>query len=181
MSQTYRNNPLLQVPKHILYRRPLHPELFMISDRRVHRLGDYEAESWLLQGGHVVRFTSENTNLVEVTIDGGDHLPETGMVQVLPCYGERDHEQDPIDGVGYMTSLQTESLSENLYNATLDELVQFGEETGAMFRTWQTAAGTAMAMVDVQRYRREFHVQGYHLNPDGGQVLRTQSVFEIIL
>ena len=180
MNQSLKHNPLLQVPKHILYRRPLHPELFAIKDRRVIRHGDYEAECWLMENGHAVRFSIDSASLMEVCVEGGDHLPETGMVQILPCFGERDHEQDPIGGVGYMTSLQTENLSENLYNSTLEELIQFAEETGAMYQSWHTAAGKTLFVLDVQRYRREFHVQAYHLRPDGGSVLRTQSVFEIV-
>jgi len=36
-----------------------------------------------------------------------------------------------------------------------------------------------LSVVDVQRYNREIHVQGYHMRSDCGLVLRTQSIFQI--
>ena len=38
--------------------------------------------------------------------------------------------------------------------------------------------GRGMSIVDVQRYAKELHVQGFHLLSEGGLVLRTQALFE---
>ena len=37
-----------QFARLMLYRRPLHPELFDLQERRLDRHGDYEIESWLV-------------------------------------------------------------------------------------------------------------------------------------
>lgn len=171
--------PLQEIPKLILYRRPLHPELFKLHARRVDRHSGYEAESWLVEGGHVVRFHYQGTTLLEVCMSHCDHLPESGFLHALPCIGERDYEHAPVGGVGYITSLQTENLSENLYSATYREMMEFAEESGAISFTWDSPAGKNLSVLDVQRYRGEFHVQSYHLTAEGGSVLRTQTMFEV--
>jgi hypothetical protein len=120
-------------------------------------------------------------------------LPEDGQVALFPCVGERDY-QHRFDGtdVAYALSFQTENLSETLFDSTYEELKAFGHESGALVHEWQTnghapspatappkaSTGRGMSIVDVQRYAREVHVQGYHLLSEGGLVLRTQALFE---
>jgi len=181
MSSVSAKSSSAQLYRMMLYQRPLHPELFPLEIRRTDRHGDYEVELWVSCGGHVVRFGALGDVLTEVVIEAGDHLPETGLVHALPCLGEKDFElEEPPGHVGYVTTIQTETLSDNLYNSTLREMVDFARETGALSQQWQTAAGTNLSVLDFQKYRKEFHIQSYHLLAAGGTVLRTQSIFEII-
>ena len=104
----------------MVYRRPLHPELLDLQGRRLYRHGDgeYEAECWVAPLGHIVRFQVDKSVLTEVVIEKGDHLPETGLVHALACLGEKDYQLDDDDDnnrINYVTTLQTEALSENLY------------------------------------------------------------------
>jgi len=151
--------PLTQIPKLMLYRRPLHPELFSFKSRRVDRHGDYEVESWLVDGGHVVRFVLDGQSLVEAVLE--------------------EYEYDGDGKLNYFTTLQTESLTENLYLATYREMKDFARETGGLNHEVQTPSGPNLVVLDCQKYKKEFHVQGYHLTAHNGNVLRTQSVFEI--
>lgn len=170
-----------QVLRLMVYRRALHPELFDLQARRTDRHGDYEAENWITAGGHVVRFQYDGQVMSETVLEKGDHLPETGLVHALPCVGEKDYEFEPDGKIGYVTTIQTESLTDNLYTATLREMQEFARETGSLCHDWQDAAGVpALSMLDVQKYRREFHIQSYHLMGGSGLVLRTQSIFEIL-
>ncbi|MEM7624554.1 MAG: DUF2617 family protein [Planctomycetota bacterium] len=163
----------------MLYRRPLHPELFDLQGRRTDRHGEYEIESWLTPAGHVVRFAVENQQMTETVIDSGNHLPETGLVHALPCLGEKDFEMEPEGRFGYFTTIQTETLTDNLYQATLREMQEFAHETGSLHHRWDTDYGTNLSVLDAQKYKREYHVQSYHLVASNGTVLRTQSIFEI--
>ncbi|QDU71148.1 hypothetical protein Pan265_09970 [Mucisphaera calidilacus] len=164
----------------MLYSRPLHPELFDLQARRMDHHGEYEIETWLIPGGHVVRFQIPDQHLTETVIDRGDHLPENGLVHALPCMGEKDYEMEQQDRLVYVTTVQSESLTENLYNATLKEMTDFAEETGSVSFDWKDAQGTeCLSLVDSQKYRSEYHVQSYHLLGSTGVVLRTQSIFEI--
>ena len=170
---------IVQIPKLMLYKRPLHPELFSFKARRVDRHGDYEVENWLVNGGHVVRFILDGQSLVEAVLEGNDHLPESNLAHALPCLGEKEYEYEGEGKINYFTTLQTESLSENLYLATYREMKDFAREVGALAFEQETPAGPNLFVLDVQKYKKEFHVQGYHLTANNGNVLRTQSVFEI--
>ncbi|MBX2851947.1 MAG: hypothetical protein KTR15_09405 [Phycisphaeraceae bacterium] len=170
---------IAQIPKLMLYKRPLHPELFSFKARRVDRHGDYEVETWLVNGGHVVRFVLDGQSLVEAVLEGNDHLPESNLAHALPCLGEKEYEFEGEGNVAYFTTLQTESLTENLYLATFREMRDFATEVGALQFEQETPAGPNLYVLDCQKYKNEFHVQGYHLTAGNGNVLRTQSVFEI--
>ncbi|RMH27846.1 MAG: hypothetical protein D6693_04560 [Planctomycetota bacterium] len=161
-----------------MYRRALHPELFSIKGRRVIEHGAYEFEAWIMPGQHVMRFQYGDLNATEVLTGGDVMLPQRGLAAAIPCPGERDFEQPCSDDVTYMTSIQTETLPENLYAATFEELTEFGEEVGALMHFWDDATGPCVSILDTQRLRTEVHAQAYHLLAQGGVVIRTQSLFE---
>ncbi len=164
----------------MLYRRALHPELFDLQSRKIFRHGEYEVEAWLSPCGHVVRFQIEGQCLTEAVLESGDHLPEHGLVHALHCLGEKDFELEPEGRLGYVTSVQTESLSDNLFAATLREMRDLAGEADAMVHEWKDHEGNpCLSLLDVQKYKKEFHLQSYHLIGATGMVLRTQSIFEI--
>lgn len=169
-----------QFARLMLYRRPLHPELFELEERRIDRHGEYEIESWIAPATHVVRFQLGRASLVEVVCFHSDHLPEAGLVHALPAFGEKDFDlEHPENNIGYVTTLQTETLTDNLYQATFREMRDFARETGAIAHEWADEDGALnMSILDGQKYRREYHFQGYHLIANGGFILRTQSIFE---
>ena len=177
-----QKTPNTQMSRLMLYRRPLHPELFELEERRTDRHGDYEIESWIAAAGHVVRFQLEEASLVEVVSFQCDHLPEAGLVHALPAFGEKDYELNkPESKIGYVTTLQTESLTDNLYQSTLREMQDFARETGALAHEWTDEDGSrCLSVLDGQKYRNEYHFQGYHMIASGGFVLRTQSIFEVM-
>ena len=164
----------------MLYCRPLHPELFELNTRRTDRQSEYDVESWMIPAGHVLRFQSGGANLTEVVVEAGDHLPESGLLHALPCIGEKDFELEAEESpLGYVTTIQTETLTDNLYAATLKEMEDFVSETGSLSATWLDGEGTpCLTVLDTQKYKHEFHLQSYHLLGSSGVVLRTQSIFE---
>ena len=79
-----------------------------------------------------------------------------------------------------MTTMQTETLSDHLYESTYREMTQHALESNSLvIKPEQTAARPEMSVLDIQRYRAEVHVQGYHLRSDCALVLRTQSMFRL--
>lgn len=172
---------IAQIPRLMLYRRALHPELFDLKQRRTNRYGSYEIEAWLVRSGHVLRLSHMGRVLTEAVLDAStsEVLPESGLVHALPCLGEKEFEMPKAGRIGYCTSLQTENLADNLYQTTYDEMLDFAQESDAISHVWESEAGRCLSMLEVQQYRREFHLQSYHLNPVNGSVLRTQSIFEI--
>src|SRR5256885_3777635 len=113
---------VLQAYQVILYSRALHPELFQLKGRRVHKRGDYELETWVMPGQHILRFGHKKLCASELLTDQ-EKSPATGIVSAFLCAGERDFEHRfTKEGVVYMTTVQTETLSDNVFTATFDEL-----------------------------------------------------------
>lgn len=164
----------------ILYKRALHPELFSLKARRTITHGAYELESWLMAGSHVLRFQHKQFIASELVTDKEGGLPTNGAVATFPCIGEKDYDHPFTDKqVKYVTTMQTESLSENLYQATYQEILDLGNETDALMHRWTGQdGGRNLSMLDLQRYSREVHAQSYHLIAATGLVLRTQTIFE---
>ena len=180
MSISHKSS-LTQIFRMMIYNRALHPELFDVRIRRNCRYDEYEAEIWLANPGHVVRFQVEGHCLTETVLDHSDHLPETGLIHALPCFGEKEYEMSPQDGLGYVTTVQTELLTDNLYMATMREMRDSAVESNAVVHEWKEDDGApCLSMLDIQHYRREFHIQSYHLLGSLDLVLRTQSIFEIL-
>jgi hypothetical protein len=169
----------LQSYQVVLYERALHPELFPLKDRRSISHDTYEFETWIMPGAHLLRFEFEGLCACELVTDRDDGLPTSGVVTAFLCAGEHDFEHTfDAQRVTYMTSVQTETLSENLYLATLDETRALAGDTGALCHEWEEPAGPCMSLIDVQRYTDSIHAQGYHLLSQGGLVLRTQALFQ---
>ena len=164
----------------LLYRTALHPEFFQIEARQRIEHGEYDFEAWIFQGGHALRFQHQGICVCEVVTDDQDALPDRGLVASLPCAGERDHEADFADRITFMTSVQTETLSDHLYLSTYNEMLDHGRSSDALQVAWpdHDHRGNNLSVIDMQRYQDQTHVQAYHLRADCGLVLRTQTIFQ---
>jgi hypothetical protein len=164
----------------LLYRRAVHPEFFGIEARRKLLHGDYEFEGWIFKGGHCVRFQYGAISFCEVVVDNPTSLPDRGLAGTLPCAGEHDHEEKVTEQIAYMTTIQSESLSDHLYLGTYKEMLQHGRDSDSLMVAWTEANGKPnLSLIDIQRFRNELHVQGYHLRASSGLVLRTQSMIQL--
>lgn len=170
----------LQAYNMLLYKSAIHPEFFPISGRRRIEHAGYEFESWIFRGGHVLRFQQGKTIATEVVSESFEKLPQRGLVTALPCAGEKDHDQEFGDEVTYMTSIQTETLSDHLYLSTYNELLEHGRLCEGLLAVWHDELGrNNLSMLDMQRYSDQVHVQAYHCRSDCSLVLRTQTIFQV--
>src|SRR5438270_6136064 len=103
----------------LLYQRTLHPELFKIlASEQVSRRA-YEGDIWLVEGGHVISFTAGKNTLTEVILMGPGEMTDGGLMQTVPCRGEKYHEMTaPGGNIRYMISTQEGQLTQPLYEAT---------------------------------------------------------------
>ncbi len=171
----------LQSYNMLLYRNAVHPEFFGIDGRRRIEHGEYEFEAWIFRGGHALRFEHDSQCMTEVISDQLELLPERGQTAVFPCAGEKDHESTMGDNVVYVTSMQTEVLTDHLYLGTYNEMLEHGREIDGLMSVWteDLAGKPSLSLLDMQRFAEEVHVQSYHLRTDCGLVLRSQSIFKI--
>ena len=76
----------------LLYQRTLHPELFKILATEQVTRRAYEADIWLVEGGHVISFTAGKNTLTEVIVTKSEPMTDRGLLHSIPCRGEKYHE-----------------------------------------------------------------------------------------
>jgi hypothetical protein len=168
----------------LLYQRTLHPELFKIlASEQVSRRA-YEADIWLVDGGHVITFTAGKNTLTEVIVTHPDAsgLTDRGLVQSIPCRGEKYHEMLASPNIRYMISTQEEQLTQTLYDATKHEIASYASRRELM--TAETPAtndaGGTLSVLDIERRSHELLVQSFHLFDETQMVIKTQAIIEVI-
>src|SRR5687768_11516920 len=168
----------------LLYQRTLHPELFKIlASEQVSRRA-YEADIWLVEGGHVITFTSGKNTLTEVIVTNPDAsgLTDRGLLQSIPCRGEKYHEMTAGTNIRYMISTQEEQLTQTLYDATKHEISSYAAKRELM--TAETPAtnetGASLSVLDIERRSHELLVQSFHLFDENQMVIKTQAIIEVI-
>ena len=166
----------------LLYQRTLHPELFnILGTERVSRRA-YDADIWLVEGGHVITLTAGKNTLTEVIVTNHESLTDRGLLQSIPCRGERYHEMTAGENIKYMISTQEEQLTQTLYDATKFEIATYAATRELM--SAETPAreetGATLSVLDIERRSHELLVQSFHLFDENQMVIKTQAIIEVI-
>jgi hypothetical protein len=166
----------------LLYQRTLHPELFRIlaADQVSRRA--YEADIWLVEGGHVISFTAGKNTLTEVIAVRSEPLTDRGLLQSIPCRGERYHEETYGGKIRYMISTQEEQLTQTLYEATKQEISSYAAKRELMFAELNATpeTGASMSVLDIECRSHELLVQSYHFFDENLMVIKTQAILEAL-
>lgn len=167
----------------MLYQRTLHPELFKIlATDRVSRRA-YEADIWLVEGGHVIGFTAGKHTLTEVILTGVDPgFTDRGLMQSIPCRGEKYHETTVDDAIRYMISTQEEQLTGTLYESTRNEIAGYAAKRELMTADVPATVdlGGSLHVLDIERRSHELLVQSFHLFDESNLVIKTQGIIEVL-
>jgi hypothetical protein len=165
----------------LLYQRTLHPELFKIlAGEQVSRRA-YDADIWLIEGGHVISFTHGKNTLTEVIATRNEPLTDRGLLQSIPCRGEKYHE-DTYGNIRYMISTQEEQLTQTLYDATRHEISSYANKRELITAEVPASAdgGAILSVLDIERRSHELLVQSFHLFNDTQMVIKTQAIIEAV-
>jgi len=166
----------------LLYQRTLHPELFKIlASEQVSRRA-YEADVWLVEGGHVIMFTADKNTLTEVILTKNEPMTDRGLLQTIPCRGERYHEMQAGANIRYMISTQEEQMTQTLYEATKHEISTYAAKRELMTAATPAIGETAgsLSVLDIERRSHELLVQSFHLFDENQMVIKTQAIIEVI-
>jgi hypothetical protein len=114
-----------------------------------------------------------------LVVAGDTKLPLDGAVTGFPCIGEHEFEHKFAgEGVSYSTSVQAETLSDNLYRNTYEDMLEYPKQADVLAHQYVDASGNkCLSLLDIQKLPREVHCQGFHLVAGSGLVLRTQTIF----
>ena len=166
----------------LLYQRTLHPELFRIlAAERVNRRA-YEADIWLVEGGHVISFTAGDNILTEVILTRNEPVTDRGLILTTPCRGEKYHEDTYGGTIRYMISTQEEQLSQTLYDATREEISAYAAKRELMTAEVPAVGETSasLSVLDIERRSHELLVQSFHLFDENLMVIKTQAIIEVL-
>lgn len=167
----------------LLYQRTLHPELFKILGNEQVSRRAYDADIWLVEGGHVITFAAGKHTLTEVVLMAPGEMTDRGLIQTVPCRGEKYHEMTaPGGNIRYMISTQEEQLTQTLYDATRQEIKEYALKRELMMS--EVAAtperGGFMGVLDIERRSHELLVQSFHLFDENQLVIKTQAILEVV-
>jgi hypothetical protein len=166
----------------LLYQRTLHPELFRIlASEQVQRRA-YEADIWLVEGGHVISFNAGKNTLTEVIVTKNEPMTDRGLLLSTPCRGEKYHEDTYGGNIRYMISTQEEQLTQTLYEATKHEISSYAAKRELMMaETLATPeTGATLSVLDIERRSHELLVQSFHLFDENLMVIKTQAIIEVV-
>jgi hypothetical protein len=169
----------------MLYQRVLHPELFKIHASEQVTRRTYDADVWLVDGGHVISFTAGKNTLAEVIVSQPPALTDRGLLQTIACRGERYHEMT-VANIKYMISTQEEQLNQTLYDASRAEMRQYAMKRELMMadipassEAGESSIGGFLSVLDIERRSHELIVQSFHLFDESLMVIKTQGIFEV--
>ena len=170
----------IQTHQLLLYRNPVHPEFFKIGGRIHMETATYEVEAWVHPGGHTVRFEFEGATVTEIVSPELQTLPERGVLTTIPCIGDKDFDEVYSDRISYVTSIQTENLSDHLYMSSYQEMLEHGQQQPdcLMMPGADNTGLPSLSVIELQRYADQVHIQSYHFCGKSGFVLRTQSILQ---
>ena len=166
----------------LLYQRTLHPELFKIhASEQVSRRA-YEADIWLVEGGHVIMLTAGKNTLTEVIVTNNEPLTDCGLLQSIPCRGEKYHEMTAGENIRYMISTQEEQLTQTLYDATRQEIASYAAKRELMTADipGTPEQGGSLSVLDIERQSHSLIVHSFHLFDENQMVIKTQAIIEVV-
>ena len=165
----------------LLYQRQPHPEFFKILATEQISRRAYEADVWLVEGGHVITFTAGKNTLAEVIVTRNDPLSDRGLIQSIPCRGEKYHEETYGGSIKYMISTQEEQLTPTLYDATKREITVYAQKRELMMADIPAEGENpaSLGVLDIERRSHELLVQSFHLFDEHLMVIKTQSIIEV--
>src|SRR5439155_16338028 len=117
------------------------------------------------EGRHDLTLTASKHTLTKVIVTSHERLTDRGLLQSIPCRGERYHEMTAGENIKYMISTQEEQLTQTLYDATKHEIATYAAKRELM--TAETPArsdaagetGGILSVLDIERRSHELLVQ----------------------
>jgi hypothetical protein len=165
----------------LVYDRGLHPELFTVDARRCRILGSLEVNMFLLSGGgHLVAVTGGDKTVSELTCFPSKTLPDRGLIEKLPCKGDKQWEKALAGNFQYYLALNEEHVTEALFENSVTDLLSLAEDQAGLVWHKKNELGQTeyLSVIVAQLHRRAVHIEGFHLLGEARVLVRTQSIVE---
>ena len=118
----------------------------------------------------------------EVIVTRHEPMTDRGLLQTIPCRGEKYHEMTAAPNIRYMISTQEEQLTQTLYDATKHEISSYAAKRELMTAETPSTNETSatLSVLDIERRSHELLVQSFHLFDENQMVIKTQAIIEVI-
>jgi hypothetical protein len=162
-----------------LYRRPLHPELFVIAAQKSVEACDHKGWVRITPTGHAVTwFRPPGFYLTEVLNVSSDNLPSNGLF----CHrvtAEHHARAEPWPGVRYQASFQVEVLPPHLFLLVHEELLADGRTRGLMYRfPDRVGCLEPLGFVTIDGRPGLQLIHTFHTFPEEYSIVKSQSLIE---
>ena len=166
-----------------VFSKPLHPDWFVVREhRRLCRQG-WEADVRIIDRGHVVVFRSGLVWLTEVLAAPETELPDSGRLFQSRIKRERTATLHPSPLIEYQTAFEVEHVDPEVFTH-LSEEMSLDTAHFRLFHRSSTENRMAPASISHLRFdarARGLIVHSFHTFPDECAIVRTQSMFELVL
>jgi hypothetical protein len=136
---------------------------------------------WLLSGGgHLVAASANGKTVTEIACFPSKTLPDRGLVERLPCKGDKQYEKAVGTEFQYYLALNEEHVTDALFDNSVTELIRLGQEQAGMISHKKNELGVTeyLSILVATLHRRAIHIEGFHLLGEPRVLVRTQSIIE---
>ncbi len=166
-----------------VFGRAIHPDwLAVCKHLRLMRTG-WEADVRLIEGGHAIVWSSGACRVSEILSGPETPLPEPGLLFHSPVVRERSIELHPSVRVDYQSCVETERVGDQIFRHLCEEMV-LDAHRGGLFHQFERTnrlAPPPLSLLSVEPRAGGLSVQAIHTFPDECAVVRSQSLFEVVV
>lgn len=163
-----------------LYDRPLHPELFEVLAVRTVLKRDFTLTVRITRTGHAISWDGPNGHLTEVAAEVGATLPSQRSIFRHKMRGEKNVSHNITPKLKYQTSFQIETLTDEVYVHTHEEILRDGLRRGLLhnFRPDNRLTMAPLGFVTTEAWAGNLVVSTFHTFPAERTIVKTQSLIE---
>jgi hypothetical protein len=164
-----------------VFGRTIHPDWFSVRGHKRISHTLWEADVRIVEGGHVILWSSGTIRLAEVLAGPETVLPEPGLLYHSTVRHERSTAIRPNPRSEYQTCFAVERIEPKVFAHLTDELTLEAHRGGLYhrFAPRNRLAPAPLSRLYFEARPRGLSVQGFHTFPEERAIVRTQSLFEV--
>jgi hypothetical protein len=163
-----------------VFARTMHPDWFTLRGFR--RLGHdaWQADVRVIEGGHVIQWSSHRARLTEVLAGPETVLPEPGLLFQSKVRNERAASLHPGNGLDYETCFEVERCDEEVFIHLCTEASLDANREGltVSFAAPNRLEPSAISLIQAESRANRLSIHTFHSFPDELAIVRTHSLFE---
>lgn len=166
---------------HQVYARALHPDWFRVHVHKRLAQSGWVADVRLIDGGHVLTWSSGPVCVSEVLCARDLELPEVGVLHRSSVRHERSTSFSLNGRAAYHACVEAERVEPEVFAHLNDELL-LDASRGGLFHRARTAnrmVVPALGLIRIETKRAYLSIHATHTYPDERAIVRVESLIEL--